>query len=104
MPAGAPMIIATRDIKRPKPENNATETNSLPAIPDEVVEAGIAAEMRAALVISGSPSKCAIKIPPHKRSLCAATKVQCNGRVPQNSSTADGAGPHDGDAGIGQSR
>jgi hypothetical protein len=52
-----PSRIATRDIKRPIPENNAMETNVLLSdFSDEAVDAGTGVEMRAAFGMSGSPN------------------------------------------------
>jgi hypothetical protein len=55
---GTPVMMATSDIKRPIPENNATTTNSpLPDFSEEAAaETGIGAETRAAFGMTGAPN------------------------------------------------
>jgi hypothetical protein len=72
-------------------ENNAIEANTLLSdFSDEAADAGTGTEMRAAFGMSGSPNEMVFNIPALRDVFADATKVQCDSRVPQNTSTGRG--------------
>jgi hypothetical protein len=79
---GTPTMMATSDIKRPIPENNATAKNwPLSDFPEAAsAETGIDAATRAAFGMTGSPIHKQSEIPAPVDVWLAATKVQRNHR------------------------